>query len=393
MQLVNPLSSLTWDKPLDINGVPMMGIIAKQWIEFSRHGWLAAKEDPTIDADKYGAMIRKSLRPLSLTTLYQARNEYARKEVIPAPCYWLVETVGGICARRCPFCSINTMTRIDKDGKQAKAGMLPWDAWMKFLSECGDYSPYGCSAYQLGEPMNYIGHDVAGNKKDIGDLVDTAKSVGRFKIINVSTHSDVTNLNRLLECDVDDLIVSLDAVTAETYAKNRPVTSGAQEGAFERTVTRFKEFLALKTERGASKPFVIAQIINSSLTRDEILPFIREWITVDGIDTVAVKQLDSMRPWIGDKMVSDEEDRIKAGGAGQLPCQHLWAIGSLTHTGVLNACGHDAFTQLTDGSSIYKNTIFEFWNGHFMNELRAEHLRGASRLPCRDCRDRDVWTG
>lgn len=371
----------------------MRGILGKQWIEFSRHGWLAAKDDPTIDADKYGAMIRKSLRPLSLPTLTKSRLEYANKDVPRAPRYWLVETVGGICARRCPFCSINVMERIDKDGNKAKHGMLPWDAWMKFVNECGEYSPYGCSAYQLGEPMNYVSKDENGNKKDIGDLIDTAKSVGKFKIINVSTHADVTNLPRLLECDVDDLIVSLDGITPETYAKNRPVTSGKQEGAFERTVSRFREFLSLKAERGESKPFVIAQIINSELTRDEVIPFVREWIAVDGIDSVAVKFLDSMRPWIGDKMVGDDEDRIKASGAGQLPCQHLWTIGSLTHTGVLNACGHDAFTQLTDGSSIYKNTIFEFWNGDFMNELRREHLAGATRLPCRDCRDRDVWVG
>src|SRR3990167_148392 len=284
MELVNPLTSFTWNSPLNINGVAMMGHLGKQWIEFSRHGWLAAKENPTISADDYGAMIRNTLRPLSRPTLNRARGEYARKEVIRAPSYWLIETVGGICARRCPFCSINVMRRPDKDGKEARAGMLAWDAWIKFLGECGEYGPYGCSAYQLGEPMNYVGRDSGGNKKDIGDIVDTAKSIGKFKIINVSTHADVTNLDRLLECDVDDLIVSLDAVTPETYAKNRPTTNGKDEGAFKRTVDRFKSFLAKKSERGYSKPFVVAQIINSSLTKDEVLSFIREWIAVDGID-------------------------------------------------------------------------------------------------------------
>jgi len=82
VESVNPLSSFVWQEPLDINGVSMMGIVGKQWIEFSRHGWLAAKDDPTINPDKYGAMIRKSLRPLSLKTLEQARVEYKNKEVI-----------------------------------------------------------------------------------------------------------------------------------------------------------------------------------------------------------------------------------------------------------------------------------------------------------------------
>ena len=393
MELVNPNSAFTWQGHLDIHGVPMRGTVAKQSVEFYRAGWLAHKADPTIDPDKFGAMMRRQVRPLSLPTLERARGEYARKEAPRAPAYWLVETVGGVCARRCPFCSINTMVRYDEHGNKAKAGMLPWDAWMKFLSECGEYGPYGCSAYQLGEPMNYSVKDADGNRRDIGDLIETAKRVGKFKIINVSTHADVTNLPRLLECDVDDVIVSLDAVTPETYAKNRPATNGKQEGAFERTIERLREFLALKAERGSGRPYVVAQIINSGLTRDEVLPFIREWIATDGIDTVSVKQLDSMLPWLNVRMVDEAEEKIKADKVRNMPCQHLWAIGSLTHTGVMNACAHDAFTQLTDGSSIYNTTIFDFWNGKFMSELRAEHLAGAKRLPCSSCNDRDPWLG
>ena len=390
MELVNPNSSYTWTEPLDIHGVPMMGVFQKQGTLFVRHAWLAAREDSSINADALGNAIRNQWRPLSRPTREAALGMYARRDVPAMPKYFIVETVA-TCSRRCPFCTINVMKRYGPDGQLAKPGRLEWRGFMKLMQELGPTEPYGLSAYQLGEPLNYVGHDEEGKKKDIGDLVDAAKRIGNFRVVNVSTHGDVTNLHRLLECDVDDLIVSIDGTTAETYRKNRPMANGKDEGSFERTVGRVKEFLALKARRGISRPWVMMQVINSELTRDEVLPFIREWIVVDGVDSVYIKNLDSMRSWLGDKMVSDEEDMIKAARVENMPCQHLWGIGSMVFTGQFNACAHDAYTELVDGKTIYNSTFAEWWHGDFLTDLRRQHSSGTFRMPCRECRERDPW--
>ena len=103
MQIVNPLTAFSWTEPLEIHGIRMRGIAEKQGHSFSRHGWLAAKEDSTIDADKLGAALRRQLRPLSAPSLQKTRQEYAARQVPEMPRYLIFEPVGGVCGRRCPF--------------------------------------------------------------------------------------------------------------------------------------------------------------------------------------------------------------------------------------------------------------------------------------------------
>jgi wyosine [tRNA(Phe)-imidazoG37] synthetase (radical SAM superfamily) len=394
MELVNPLSSYRWTEPLDVGGgVRMLGVPEKQGWSFFKVGFDAARRGETADADAYGAEKRTAIRPHSAPTLAWMREMYARKEVPDWPPYWIIEPVA-TCGRKCGWCSINVLERIDPEGKKVRPGMMPWDAFYKLMVECGQHRSVGLSLYQLGEPTDYVGR-ADGNRKDIADMVTVAKSVGGFKIVNISTHGDCRpeRYDRLLECPLDDLIISLDAITPETYMRVRPSTNNKHEGSYERTVERVHRFLTEKVRRGLDAPFVRMQIVNSGDTKDEVLPFIRYWLGVEGVNSVFVKSLDSMRPWLKDKVVSDEEDAIKASAIGDMPCQHLWAIGSVVFSGVLNGCCHDAKTELTDGSSIQTTPYYDWWHGPYMTKLRQAHLTANFPPVCRDCRERDPWLG
>lgn len=390
MHLVNPLTAFTWSAPLDILGVAMAGIPEKQGWSFSRAGWMAAREDPAIDPDKFGAMLRRQLRPLSRSTLEKARGEYVHRNAPAFPRYFIVEPVN-VCNRACPFCSINVMQRYGPDGKEAR-GIMKLAHFNALMLECGLYDVYGISLYQLGEPFLWS-EKVNTERLTIKALVDTAKEIGGFRAVNLSTNGDVGNLDCVLGSKLDDLIISIDGTTPEVYAANRPSTRPNDAGAFERTLQRVHSFLARKAARGEPKPFVRLQIINKADTAPQILDFIRYWIEVPGVDDVFIKHLDSMRPWLGNQVVSDDEDAVKAARVAAMPCQHLYAVGSMVVTGQFNACCHDAKTALSDGVTIENSTFADWWNGRFMRELRAEHERGEFRLPCRDCRERDVWLG
>ena len=389
MQLVNPLTALQWNEPLNINGVPMMGSREKQGHSFSRHGYLAALEDPTINADTYGSMIRRSLRPLSKPTLERARGEYARREVVRFPRYFIIEP-NASCNRKCVFCPIIVTNR---------KGNMKWEHFQQLMGECGEHDVYGLSLYQLSEPMLYrskehIAWDGGAyyEDRDIADMVNHAKSVGRFRAVNISTNGDAANLKRLLECDLDDLFISIDGTTAEVYDQNRPSTKAGDTGAFARTVERVRAFLEKKAALGQPKPWVRMQIINNALCAPQVLDFVRQWIDTPGVDDVYVKNLDGMNAWLGDKAVSAEESAVKMAKVATMPCQHIYAIGSLVATGSYTACCHDAKTELaTADGHIDKMTFAEWWNGDYMRELRAEHEGGVQRLPCRVCAERDPW--
>lgn len=376
---------------MDINGVPMKGSKEKQGVSFSRAGYLAHREDPMIDADMYGRMLRATLRPLSASTLSAAKAEYARREVVAFPRYFIIEP-NASCNRKCVFCPITVTNR---------KGNMAWELFEKLMEECSEHEVYGLSLYQLSEPMLYRGTKFLSGAmgglplpRDIADMVDTAKQVGHFKAVNISTNGDADNLARLLECDLDDLIISIDGMTAEVYDQNRPSTKANDTGAFARTTMRVLEFLALKAQRGLARPFVRLQIINNALCAPQVLDFIRYWIDVPGVDDVFVKHLDGMNAWLGDAAVSAEESALKMAAVARMPCQHIYAIGSMVADGSMNACCHDARTELTTAHcNIREMSFSDWWNGEFMTALRVEHQGGATRMPCAACAERDPWLG
>lgn len=363
----------------------MAGIPEKQGHSFSRHGFLAALDDPTLNADAVGRAVRRQLRPLSAPTLARARDEYARKEVIRFPRYFIIEP-NASCNRRCVFCPIIVTNR---------RGNMKWENFRRLMLECRQYDVYGISLYQLSEPMLWRGGDL-GLRLDIADMVTAAKNIGGFRAVNISTNGDAANLARLLECPLDDLFISIDGTTADIYDQNRPSTKANDTGAFERTVGRVANFLAQKAARGEPRPWVRMQIINNALCAPQVLDFIRQWIAIPGVDDVFVKHLDGMNPWLGNAAVSAEESAAKMALVRNMPCQHIYAIGSMVADSRFNACCHDSLTQLTtDHANIEEMTFEEWWNGPYMTQLRDEHnqVGGASRLPCQLCAERDPWLG
>jgi len=385
MEIINEQTAFHWTDPLNIHGVKMMGIQEKQGYAFSRHGWLEAKES-SANADQVGRSMRRVLRPLSISTLKRTKEEYEERTVVRFPRYWIIEP-NASCNRKCVFCPIIVTNR---------AGNMKWEAFVKLMEECGDHETFGCSLYQLSEPMLWRGKDAEDDKLDIADMANAAKQIGGFRTVNISTNGDAGNLSRLLDCDVDDLFISIDGTTSEVYDQNRPSTKANDTDAFDRTMRRVRAFLEEKTRLGSSSPWCRVQIINNALCAPQVLDFIRYWIEVPGVDDVFVKHLDGMRPWLGNAAVSREEGDKKMAIVKDMPCQHIYAIGSMVADGRFTACCHDAKTELTAaGCNIEEMSFEEYWNGPFMTELRIEHEGGNKglRLPCHDCDERDPWLG
>jgi hypothetical protein len=382
MELVNPMTAYPIGARVeDINSVAMLGIPEKQGWAFSAHGYRAALDDSAIDPDSYGAMVRRDQRPYSGMVLQRARERYTARDAGEFPAYFIIEPTA-VCNRACPFCSILVTNR---------SGLMKWDHFEELMDECSKYVVYGLSLYQLGEPFLWHGFDQRG-RLNIGHMVDYAKHMGCFDAVNLSTNGDVSNLDCVLGSELDDLIISIDGMTDEVYNANRPSTTPNDTTAFVRTLARVHTFLAEKA-KNYSTPWVRLQIINKANTASQVLDFVRYWLDVPGVDDVLVKNLDSMRPWLGSAVVGDEEDAAKARALGAMPCQHLYSIGSMTVDGRFNACCHDARTELTDGANIDTMTFAEWWNGAYMTGLRRAHEAGEFNAVCANCRERDTWLG
>ena len=383
MEIVNPLSSYPIGTRVeDINGIPLRGIVEKQGIAFSAHGYRACLEEPGIDADVYGRMIRRRLRPLSRMTLDSAKRDYAKRDAGLFPRYFIIEP-NASCNRKCVFCPITVTNR---------KGNMKWNDFLKLILECGQHDVYGISLYQLSEPMLWRGKSDYGIPIDIADMVTASKNIGGFKAVNISTNGDADNLHRLLECPVDDIYISIDGTTAEVYDQNRPSTKANDTGAFDRTIERVTEFLDKRAKQSPNGSWVRMQIINNALCAPQVLDFIRHWIQHPGVDDVFVKHLDGMNPWLGNAAVSKEESDAKMDKVRNMPCQHIYSIGSMVADGRYNSCCHDSLTELTTaGANVREMSFSDWWDGDFMTELRKEHEGGATRRPCVLCTERDPW--
>jgi len=381
MELINSTTAFTWTEPLDINGIPMTGVPEKQGVSFGTAGYNIVKSNErgnNVSADDINRLVASTLRPLSKPVIEQARLDYTNRTVPDFPSYFIVEPTTA-CNRRCTFCSITATNR---------HGMMKWEVYDKLMKECAQHPVYGLSLYQLGEPMLWRDGDYT-----IADMISRGKRAG-FKVINLSTNGDVDNLHLLNDDWSGDLIISIDGVTTETYAKNRP--SAKKEDAqvvFDRTVKRVLDFLNNRPLSLSSDLRIRIQIINNESTRAEIVDFIRFWIKQRGVYDVFVKNLDSMRPWLKEQVVSEVDDAAKAAVVSEMPCQHLWSIGSVTVNSAYTGCCHDARTELTDGSNIKNTSFYDWWHGEYMNKLRQDHIDGKFPYPCSECRERDCWLG
>jgi MoaA/NifB/PqqE/SkfB family radical SAM enzyme len=92
----------------------------------------------------------------------------------------------------------------------------------------------------IGEPLL---------NKQLPDMIRFAKAQGAWVLFNTNgTLLDGTWQDALIDCGLDELRVSLDAATPETFRRIR----GA--AAFPRIVKNLRQFVARKAERGASHP-------------------------------------------------------------------------------------------------------------------------------------------
>src|SRR3990167_5441464 len=111
MHLINQFTAHPIGEKIEnINNVQMRGVPEKQGWAFSRAGYLAALEDPTLDADAVGAAVRRQLRPLSRPTLSKAKAAYDERKPGLFPRYFIIEP-NASCNRKCVFCPITVTNR------------------------------------------------------------------------------------------------------------------------------------------------------------------------------------------------------------------------------------------------------------------------------------------
>jgi MoaA/NifB/PqqE/SkfB family radical SAM enzyme len=199
-------------------------------------------------------------------------------------------------------------------------------------------------------------------------------------IVTLTTNGTIMNdkrIERLLATGVDVVDISIDAFSAETYAKIRI------GGNLHVTRANVLNLIAM-SKQSSSKTKVVVSYIEQPLNMHEAKDFEKYWKD-NGADYVVIRRFHSCS---GAKAELAEESRKINKQEPRRPCLYPWERMVLNARGELVFCPSD----WVHGSVIanYRNTsIHEIWHSEFYQKLREAHLRNdfTNYTFCEQCPD------
>ena len=257
----------------------------------------------------------------------------------------------------------------------------------------------------IGEPLL---------NKNLPEMIRFAKARGAWVLFN----SNGTLLNRswqdaLIDCGLDELRISLDAATPETFEKIRGAPS------FGKIIANLRQFVARKAERGVSHPRLSLWFVAMESNIHE-LPALVDLAADIGIPEVYFQRLvynglgvaqktqslhgqaeGTVRGIIEQAVAHAEARGVRFGASGATTpleslrladdprpwsrCRRPWTSSYVTaHGKVLPCCiapfAHQDFQGMVLGD-LKEHSLDEIWNGETYQHFR-ERLQGDDPHPC-----------
>lgn len=233
--------------------------------------------------------------------------------------------------------------------------------------------------YWMGEPLlnkNFDKMIIYAREKNIAEMIVMASNIIAL---------DEEKAKRLINSQLDELFVSLDALKQETYEKIRG--KGISLKLIENNLLRL---IDLKKKLNSQLPYIRLKILKSDVNKDEIEDFKKKWSPI--VDEVFVE--DDINAWDGsneniNKIVGEDscfKENLK-GQTQRWPCDRLWYQILISQDGFVTPCVAD-----WNGSGFIGNakekSIFEIWNSPELVEMRRKHLDGEfdKIAMCKNCK-------
>ncbi|MBI2470450.1 MAG: radical SAM protein [Planctomycetes bacterium] len=210
-------------------------------------------------------------------------------------------------------------------------------------------------------------------------MIEYAKDKKTAYKINFYTNGILlteTKSLELIKSGLDAIHISIDAFTNETYKK---VKNCQKLDVVEENV---KKLIELKKKLHSKVPLVIAKIIHTPDTQNEIKPFVNKWRGI--ADFVEIGEFHT---WDGTLYGSNQfnpNNQFK--GITRYPCTFLWYNPVILWDGRVTTCCVDYQGKGIIGD-INEDLLARIWKGSTLQKIRMAHLEGRydSVLLCNKC--------
>lgn len=325
----------------------------------------------------YGRLIR-SLSFRRLINLAKAAASFVLSTVLKKPIVWGVPPIltiepTNICNLHCPLCSTGS------GEMERPTGMMTLDTFKRLMDVIGNEMIYLLIYFQ-GEPyMN----------KRFFDFVRIAKSKNIYVTTSTNGHFFTpATIEATLECGLDSMIVSIDGVTPESYARYRV------GGELERVVEGLRHLLAERRRRKSRTPNVAIQFLVMRHNEHEI-GRMQELTKAVGADkllvkSIEVRSLEEARTWLPGNAALSRYDvgqhDFVAKRSPKESCSWPWFSGLMNWDGTFVPCCFDKHGHYPMGNVEELSTFADVWMAGPFQRFRKRLLENRRGIDmCRNC--------
>lgn len=312
-----------------------------------------------------------------LTIMRTSVNTARRSPRVPSyPVQLHVET-SATCGLHCPLCPTGA-------GETERANrVMPFPMFRKLIDEVGDHAVIALM-WLWGEPFM--------NRK-LCDMISYAhgKKMATFTSTNGQHMDSDEDADRLVASGLDNLIVSLDGGTQETYARYR---EGGNIGKVMRTLELIRR---AKDRLGMETPLVNVQTVVTRENEHE-LPQVEQIARRYGANMLSKVvtrfpgfSTDEMRAHFTPDNPLYQGTRYDKADNSRMPieeyqCPRPWNRMTVTVDGVLVPCEHDYNGRGSMGQAADGTSFMQVWRGAQAEAFRRRFLDDKSVFDfCRDC--------
>jgi len=210
---------------------------------------------------------------------------------------------------------------------------------------------------------------------DLPEMVGYARKKDAAQIIHLNTNGTLINTKTgksIIENEIDDITVSIDAAREETYQKLKKIKGLVK---LEENIKKAIDY----RNRIHSKTRIRVKIMEFDDVKTDEIEFFREkW--KDVADEVQVTGVHNWSGAIEGFAITDEQTHDR------YPCALLWYMLAINSNGKVSICNVDYDYSGVVGD-IHKQSIKEIWNGDLIKNVRVNQLNGIWEKPhvCEEC--------
>lgn len=259
----------------------------------------------------------------------------------------VIAGVSFLCNAKCIHCVYNKYPETKKQTSRERV-FMDLDCFKKIADECAKYDWALLRLVGFGEPLLH---------PDCTKMAAYGKSVG-CNVGLITNGSLLTNdkARELLECNIDAIDISVDAVNPATYENIRSGLS------FEVMLENVRNLVELRNAMGSS-----TRIFGSIVEQNDVLPELDEALAFWGkIVDRAVS-----RKFLTFGLLEPDHSRTPY-YENRHPCLLIYDRINVDVSGTIRLCGYDSFGK-TNFGNIATTSIAKAWNSDELNRIRQAH--------------------